>query len=138
MIKEYMGMDLNKSGFFVAVVLGNTVLVTLIFWLIYGFDVWKQDVRTASQLMAAAAVAPAAQAPAATNTAGQFVCPRGGAVGLPHYDAAGTPHCPVCGQVMNFCGVSPNNLTLVAGFACPPGGGLGGGQSSFNQAAAVG
>ena len=116
MIKEYIGTDLKKSGFFVAAVLGNTVLVTVIFWLVYGFDVWKQDVQTASQLMAAAAVAPVAQMPAATNAVGQFVCPQDGAVGLPHYDAAGAPHCPVCGQVMNFCGISSNNMTLVAGF----------------------
>ena len=116
MIKEYMGMDLKRSGLIVGSVLGTAVIVTVAFWLIYGFDVWKQDVRTASQLMAAAAVAPVARVPAATNAAGQFVCPQDGAVGLPHYDAAGVPHCPVCGQVMNFCGVSSNNLTLAAGF----------------------
>jgi len=116
MIKAYMGTDLKRTGLFIGSVLGNAAIVTVLFWLIFGFDVWKQDVRTASDLMAAAAVAPAARAPAATNAAGQFVCPQHGAVGLPHYDAAGTPHCPIDGQVMHFNGISSNNLALAAGF----------------------
>ncbi len=114
MIKEYMGMDLKRSGFIVGSVLGNAVIVTVVFWLIFGFDVWKQDVRTASQLMAAAAVAPVARVPAAPNAAGQFVCPQHGAVGLPQYDATGIPHCPIDGQVMHFNGVSSNSLALAA------------------------
>ena len=118
MIKEYLGTDFKRSGFFVGSVLANATIVTVLFWLIFGFDVWKQDVQTASQLMAAAAVAPVvpvAQAPATAHTAGQFVCPLHGAVGLPNYDAVGTPHCPIDGQVMQFNGVASNNLTLAAG-----------------------
>jgi hypothetical protein len=95
-------------------VIGSAAVVTVLFWLIFGFDVWKQDIRTASDLMAAAAVAPVARAPVNTNVAGQFVCPRDGAVGLPHYDAAGTPRCPIDGQVMHYYGVSSGNPTLAA------------------------
>ena len=97
MLKEYFGLDLGKLGFVFGLLIGATVSVTLIYWAIFGFDTWKEEAERASDLMMAAAVAPMTRTPAQTGGAGQYICPRDGAVGLPNFDATGVPHCPVCG-----------------------------------------
>jgi len=43
---------------------------------------------------------------AARSTAGQYVCPVHGGVGLPNFDASGYPYCPMCGQCMRFNGMA--------------------------------
>ena len=115
MLKEYFGLDLGKLGFVFGLLIGATVSVTLIYWAIFGFDTWKEEAQRASDLMMAAAVAPVTRTPAQNGGAGQYVCPRDGAVGLPNFDANGVPHCPVCGQVMGFNKIRSTSLALAAG-----------------------
>ncbi|MBF0228356.1 MAG: hypothetical protein HQK63_01990 [Desulfamplus sp.] len=54
---------------------------------------------------------------AQTNgTSGQYVCPVHGAVGLPQFNAAGSPVCPLGDQIMQFHSTGANsNLALAAG-----------------------
>ncbi len=111
--------ELKRYGSFLGLVLGAALITTCIYWAIFGFGTWTRQVQSASNLMAAAAVAPVLQQPCVTATqssAGQFVCPQHGAVGLPNWSAAGVPNCPICGQVMGFrgAGANTNNLTLAA------------------------
>ena len=122
MFEQYFGVDLKRAGYFFGLTAGALLLVTLIYWLIFGFDRWSGQMQRASDLMTAAVGPMAVQAnpgPAAGGqypaAAGQYVCPQDGAVGLPHFDGTGVPHCPVCGQVMSFNGASSANLTLAAG-----------------------
>ena len=49
----------------------------------------------------------------AEPSAGQYLCPMHGAVGLPTFDSSGFPHCPLCGQCMGFNGVPANNSQMV-------------------------
>ncbi|KJR41886.1 hypothetical protein MCHI_002216, partial [Candidatus Magnetoovum chiemensis] len=51
------------------------------------------------------------------SISGQYVCPVHGAIGLPQFNAAGSPVCPLGDQIMQFCGTgsSTNNLALAAG-----------------------
>jgi hypothetical protein len=110
--------DPKRFGYFFGLVIGTAIIVTVIYWAIFGFNKWEGQVLRASDLMMAASivpVAPVAAAPAGPATAGQYVCPRDGAVGLPNLDAAGSPHCPVCGQTMGFYSASSNSLTLARG-----------------------
>jgi len=112
---KYLGIDFKKTGLFAGIVMGTAAIVTLVFGLIFGFDRWQRNVQTASQLMTAAAVMPAAPMPSAhPNVAGQYVCPVHGAVGLPQFDAAGVPRCPIDGQPMALQGGGAD-MALAAG-----------------------
>ncbi|KPA19051.1 magnetosome protein Mad4 [Candidatus Magnetomorum sp. HK-1] len=108
MIEEYIPMDVKKLSLFTGSVIGTVVLTTLLYWFIYGFDLWQSQMNRASALMTAAAMVPAQPLQAYNggaynqNSSGQFVCPQHGSVGLPNYDATGLPHCPICGQIMQF------------------------------------
>lgn len=114
MFEQYFGMDIKRFGYFSGMVAGVALIVTIIYWAVFGFDRWKEEVRMASDLIMAASVAPVAQAPAGPGVAGQYVCPQHGAVGLPNLNATGVPHCPVCGQVMGFYSARSNRVTLAA------------------------
>lgn len=103
--------ELKRYGAFFGCVLGAAVITTAIYWAVFGFGKWSRQVQTASDLMTAAAVVPVLQQPFTTavqQQAGQFVCPQHGAVGLPNWNAAGVPTCPICGQVMIFRGATVN------------------------------
>ena len=114
MVDEYFDMDLKKIGYFLGLLIGTATIVTLAYGVIFGFDRWTGEMQPASGLMTTATAAP----PARTNTlgpgAGQYFCPRNGAVGLPNFNSAGTPLCPGCGQVMGFRRVPFSNPTLAA------------------------
>ncbi|HUV49764.1 MAG TPA: hypothetical protein VMW78_01915 [Anaerolineae bacterium] len=114
MLKEYLGVDLDKYGLFFVAVIATSVIITGIYWAIFGFDRWAGQVQTAADLMTAAAVSPFVQSPAVSGGTGQYVCPQDGAVGLPNFDMAGVPHCPLCGQAMNFYSAASNNFSRVA------------------------
>jgi len=116
MIENYFNIDLKKTGIFLGTILGTTLITTLLFWWIFGFDQWTQNFQTASDLLTAAAVAPAVQMQGAASNAGQFVCPIHGASGMPNYDQNGTPHCPVCGTMMQFHNLqqTPANIMQAA------------------------
>ncbi|NVL90040.1 MAG: hypothetical protein HWN69_03445 [Desulfobacterales bacterium] len=119
MLEQYFGVGAKKGAGFLVLVLGTAAIVTGIYSGIFGFDRWQNEMQRASDLMMVATVAPQAPvvpAPSGFGMAGQYVCPRDGAVGLPNFDAAGVPHCPVCGQVMNFHNALTGNMTLAAGF----------------------
>jgi hypothetical protein len=98
---EMEGYDAKRFGYFLGLVIGTAILVTVIYWAIFGFNRWEGH----------APVEPATNFPSGT---GQYICPQDGAVGLPGFDAAGCPHCPICGQVMGFSAAPPTNLSTVA------------------------
>nr|WCC90938.1 magnetosome protein Mad4 [Desulfobacteraceae bacterium] len=134
MIEDYINLDTKKMGIFIGSVLGTTVVVTLLYWIVFGFDQWKGQMEQASSLMTAAATMQQ-QSYGNSSNSGQFVCPLHGAVGLPNYNASGMPCCPICGQLMQFYGASnylpqahvmPQNNTMQR-VAWGGGGGGGGG-----------
>ena len=118
MLEQYFEVDEKRIGYFFGLVIGAVVVVTLIYWLVFGFNRWTGEMQRASDMMLAgvaapvgqvyaaptgqAYTAPVGQAYTAPSIAGQYVCPRDGAVGLPRFDANGVPHCPLDGQVMSF------------------------------------
>ena len=137
-IEQYFGLDVKGFGYLSGLLIGATIVVTLVYWLVFGFDRWTGEMNRASNLMMAAVTAPAGQtyaapftapggqtyaAPftaqggqtyAAPSTAGQYVCQRDGAVGLPRFDANGVPHCPIDGQVMSFVSTRSGGLVPAA------------------------
>ncbi|MBF0451857.1 MAG: hypothetical protein HQK75_14225 [Candidatus Magnetomorum sp.] len=111
MFEDYFGLDLKKVGYFGATVVSTAVVVTVLYWFVFGFGHWAGEMQQASNLMMAATVTPMTANPSgiyggpsgqSVQSAGQYLCPIHGAVGLPRYDAVGTPHCPICGSVMQF------------------------------------
>ena len=114
MIEQYLNMDKKKFSYFLGLVTGAIIFVTMIYWVIFGFDRWNVEIQRASDLMMAAAVAPAYNTPAGTGGAGQYVCPQDGVTGLPNFDAAGLPHCPVCGLTMEFHSSPQGSMALAA------------------------
>ena len=121
MIEEYLGIDIKKLGTFVGLLVGTAVVVTAVYCFIFGFEQWQSEVKMSAQLMTAAATAPVApcaptaQMPAGIGSTGQYLCPQHGALGLPNFDAAGAPHCPSCGQIMQFSRSQTGNFALAAG-----------------------
>jgi len=113
-LEQYLGVDVRRLGYFFGLVTGAVVGVTLIYWLIFGFDRWTGEMQRASDLMMTAATAPIGQTYTSPSVAGQYICPRDGAVGLPNFDAARVPHCPICGQVMNFASAQSGGLAPAA------------------------
>ena len=122
-LEQYLGFEPKRLVYFAGTTICTTVVVTLAYCLIFGFDNWRTDMTNSTKMMLSAATVPmgqAAAAPYATRAgggaaAGQYVCPTDGAVGLPLFDAAGMPHCPMCGQIMQCNTGAGNNFTLAAG-----------------------
>ncbi|MBF0119411.1 MAG: hypothetical protein HQK79_11290 [Desulfobacterales bacterium] len=115
MLNENNEFDLKKVGLFIGLVLGTAIITTILYWLIYGFDKWKTDITSASNLMLAANVYPSLQGHTSQSgggTAGQYLCPTHGAVGMPVINVQGVPACPICGMVMQFNGYTANNNNL--------------------------
>ncbi|HIJ58071.1 MAG TPA: hypothetical protein HPP41_00180 [Deltaproteobacteria bacterium] len=114
--------DPKRFGYFFGLVIGTAIIVTVIYWAIFGFNKWEGQVLRTADLMMAATIVPTAPAtgfPSGVGQsfpsgAGQYVCPRDGVAGLPSFDAAGCPHCPICGQVMGFNSAPSTNLTTAA------------------------
>lgn len=116
MFEEYLGLDIKRMGYFFGLAIVAAVGVTLIYRAVFGFDRWSGQMQAASDMMMAAnGPAPVQINPAPTGS-GQFICPRGGAMGLPNFTATGIPHCPMCGQTMNFHPTPVRDVTLAAGF----------------------
>ena len=85
----------------------TTVVVIFLYGWLHGFNTLGRNVAGAGQLMTAAAqFSPTPQGYPGVQgqppRAGQFVCPKGGAVGMPVYWQGNMPQCPNCGQAMNF------------------------------------
>jgi len=108
MIDDYLGIDLKQSGVFAGAMLFTAIIVTALYWFVYGFDHWNDEMHQASNLMMAANIMPlnTQHVPLQNNSAGQYLCPLHGAVGLPVFDQMGQPHCPVCNSTMQFTGAS--------------------------------
>nr|ASQ41190.1 magnetosome protein Mad4 [Candidatus Magnetananas rongchenensis] len=114
MLQDYLKTKFKYLGFWAATIASSTVVTTGLYWSVFGFGHWQTEMNRAAGLMVAGAVQPMQQQQMQPfqqvqtgAVSGQFVCPTHGAVGLPNYDTIGTPHCPVCGQVMNFLSTSP-------------------------------
>jgi hypothetical protein len=107
MTEGYLGISGKKLVFFAGTIMGAVILVTLAYWSVFGFDRWSRTLsQSASLMLAAAPMTYQGQASPAMQGPGQYVCPTHGAVGLPSFDAAGVPHCPVCNQMMCFNSIS--------------------------------
>ena len=120
MVREYLGVDGKGLAWFAGLIIAALVTVTGIYWFLYGREKWTVKMQQGANLMVAAVPAASqGQTRPGVSAAGQFVCPSHGAVGLPTYDAAGVPHCPICNQVMCFNNASsaaaPNSMVLAAG-----------------------
>ncbi len=115
MLEEYLKADEKAFGYFFALVVGTAIVVTGVYWAIFGFDRWEVEMDRATELMAAAAVAPFGQVNTVPSGTGQYICPRDGAAGLPNFDASGIAHCPICGQAMAFQGTPATNINVAAG-----------------------
>lgn len=120
MVRQYLGFDGRRLAWFAGVVGATFLLVTGTYWSIYGMDTWSNKIQQGANLMMAAGpVTCQGQASMGIPASGQYVCPQHGAVGLPVFDAAGTPHCPVCNQAMCFnsvrAGLPRNSMALAAG-----------------------
>lgn len=115
MFEQYLGMDMKRVGYFFGLTITAAIVVTLIYWAVFGFDRWTGQMQRASDLMMAATVAPPVRTYTAPAVSGQYVCPLDGAVGLPNFTATGVPVCPVDGQVMNFYPAPTGHVNLAAG-----------------------
>ena len=120
MVKQYLGVDGKRLGWFAGLIAATVLVVTGLYWSLYGMGTWTDKMQQGANLMIAAApLTYQGQAGSGILAAGQYVCPQHGAVGLPVFDAAGVPHCPVCTQVMCFNGISTvpqsNSMALAAG-----------------------
>ena len=123
MSEDYLKIEVKQLGYFVGAIVAAAVVVTAIYWAVFGMNKWTANVQLGTNLMLAAAPGPYQGQPlAGKGTAGQYVCPRDGAVGLPVLDAAGAPHCPACNQVMSFNGAPVGVGAGSAGLAAFGGG----------------
>lgn len=102
-MSEYHDIDAKRLGYFVGSIVAAAVAVTVIYCGVYGLKKWTGSVQQGANLMMVAAPAPY-QGAVRPGTAGQFICPTHGAVGLPVVDAAGVPRCPICNGEMSFNG----------------------------------
>ncbi len=100
-MSDYHVIDAKRLGYFVGSIAAAAVVVTAIYCGLYGLKKWTGSVQQGANLMMVASQAPC-QSPVTTGTAGQFICPVHGAVGLPALDSAGVPRCPICNQAMSF------------------------------------
>jgi hypothetical protein len=121
-MSEYHDIDAKRLGYFVGSIVTAAVAVTVIYCSLYGFRKWTGNVQQGANLMMAASPAPY-QTPARTAIAGQFICPAHGAVGLPVFDAAGVPRCPLCKEAMGFNGPQAGVQAGPVGLAAVGGGG---------------
>ena len=65
--------DPKRFGYFFGLVIGTAIIVTVIYWAIFGFNKWEGQVLRASELMMAATVAPVAAAPAGLPGGGRTI-----------------------------------------------------------------
>ncbi|BAH77614.1 hypothetical protein [Solidesulfovibrio magneticus] len=115
--ESYIGVQPKSFAIFFLAVALAAAAATGVYWSVFGFKHWNTEMTTAQRILLAAATTPA-QAPAVQNAGatGQYVCPVHGAVGMPRFDAAGIPRCPVGGEVMQFAG-RPLATATAAAFA---------------------
>ncbi len=107
-------VDARTYGYFFGLVISTVIIVTIIYWAIFGFNSGLGEAGQASDLVAAAAVTQNLPGNTLPPGAGQYVCPRSGVVGCPVFSAAGIPRCPGCGQAMRFHRAFSGNPTLAA------------------------
>jgi hypothetical protein len=123
LVKDYFGFDTKTVLTFLGLVTLVIVVVTFIYVSIFGFDNWKTSMSQAGSMMlanfdpqaatpldnrgelvtpAVPNATPAAGAGIQQPGGGQYNCPACGAVGLPVWNAQGSPICPTCGGVMSL------------------------------------
>jgi hypothetical protein len=108
-VETYLGVKMESLGVFALSVVGAAVVATGVYWGVFGFAHWKVEMNVASKLMTAAAVLPVQ-----AGQAGQYVCPVHGAVGLPRFNTAGQPLCPIGGELMQFRCLTTPGATVAA------------------------
>ena len=109
-IESYLGVKLESLAIFALSIAGTAVVATALYWSVFGFKHWKNEINVAGTLMTAAATSPVTPG----GQSGQYVCPVHGAVGLPRFNAAGTPQCPLGNETMQFRCVTPPGTTTAA------------------------
>jgi hypothetical protein len=129
LVRSYLGTEPRRLGILAAIVIGTTLVFTLGYIVVVGYDKWSSNVAAANHMMWAAYQTPVAgacprvvagpvapgvatpsppTAPTAMATPGrQYVCPSCGATLLPRWTAAGQPVCPVCGGPMMIAFLRP-------------------------------
>ena len=110
--ETYIGIKPRSLVLFTLSIAGAALVSTAIYWGVFGFRHWNQEVTVAGRILTAAVPMKAVQVPASQS--GQYSCPVHGAVGLPRFNAAGTPLCPVGGEVMQFQSLNAAALTQAA------------------------
>ena len=98
-------LDLSPRALliFALSIAGAAVVSTGLYWAVFGFSHWNNEMAVAGKIMVAAATIPSrAGQSQKSGQCGQYVCPVHGVVGMPRFNAAGTPLCPVGGEVMQF------------------------------------
>jgi len=124
-LEASLGVKMSAIGFFAASVAGVAAVSTAIYWAVFGFGHWSNEMSVAQKIMLARANQPVVQQQApqaavpplqAGQQAGQYVCATHGAVGLPRFTAAGVAVCPICGQPMQLRCL-PTNAATPAAFA---------------------
>ena len=131
MLGQYFNLDEKGVSYFFGLVMGAAIVVTLLYWVVFGFDRWTGQMEQASNLMTAAVTTPIAQTYATPTAAGQYICPVDGAVGLPRFDANRVPHCPIDGQVMHFVPAQSGGHPPAVAHGWLPQGGQGGVQHAW-------
>ncbi|GFK92326.1 hypothetical protein NNJEOMEG_00150 [Fundidesulfovibrio magnetotacticus] len=113
MFEGASGIRAKPLLYFFLAAAGAALTATGIYWAVYGYKHWNGEMAVAGRILTAAASVPV-RAPAPAAGTGQYVCPVHGAVGMPRFDAAGLPRCPVGGEAMQFRGAVVAGATPAA------------------------
>lgn len=119
--QAYVGIKPSALLVFAFSIAGAALVATAAYWGVFGYKHWTNEMTVAQRIMTAAATTPlqpgfqVAQPVPQAQQSGQYVCPVHGAVGLPRFNTAGTPICPIGGEVMQFRSIAV--ATTPAAFA---------------------
>jgi len=105
----YVGVRPSSLAIFGLLLAGTAIVATAIYWGVFGRQHWNNEMVVAQRILTAAAVSPLQP-----QQPGQYLCPTHGAVGLPRYNAAGGPVCPICGSPMQFRPINTAGATPAA------------------------
>jgi len=119
LLDAYLNINRHRMFICLALVCGVTVVVTLIYIAVFGFQSWKSNMKQAGSMMIINFPAPVGApmplgiqpqplytVPAQGAGALQYVCPNCGVVGVPRWSVGPTPLCPQCGSMVSVTGAA--------------------------------